>query len=184
MNTHINLLCMYDKNCNHSEITVKESPMIKYDSIPQQNLERIAQDFIATLSPQTIQKMNGRLERGLELAINGYVKPLTNSNFPRTFRVLSSSRNRYYYVNLAEKICTCPDSLKGNTCKHRVAAYYVEQALKGFGKQTIPTLKPNAAAISHKSNEQILQELGFSDNVPKGQINRTFNHSHRNKGAS
>ncbi len=181
MNTHINLLRMYDENCNHSEITLKESPNLKYDSIPQQNLERIAQDFIATLSPQTIQKMNGRLERGLELAINGYVKPLTNSNFPRTFRVLSSSRKCYYYVDLAEKVCNCPDSLNGNTCKHRIAAYYVEQALKGFGKQTIPTLEPTHAAIPHKSTEQILQELGFGDNVPEGQLNRTNSQVFRNR---
>ena len=184
MSTNTNLLRINYENWIHSDVTLRESLNFRYDSIPQQNLEKIARDFVATLSPQTKQKMNGRLERGLDLAINGYVKPLTNSNFPRTFRVLSSTRNCYYFVNLAEKICNCPDSLKGNTCKHRVAAFYVEQALKGFGIKPKPTLKPTSVVIEQKTNKQILQELGFDDNLPKGQFNRPFNQSLRNKRAS
>ena len=184
MSTKNNLHRIRYKTCNHSEITLKETPNFKYDNIPQQNLENIAQDFISTLSPQTKQKMNGRLERGLALAINGYVKPISNSGFPRSFLVLSSSRKCYYYVNLAEKVCNCPDSLKGNTCKHRIAAYYVEQALKGFGTKPRPTLKTTSAAIEHKSIEQLIQELGFNDNLPNGQIKKTIDLSLKNRRAS
>lgn len=184
MSTKNNLLCITYKTCNHSEIKLKESPNFKYDNIPQQNLEKIAQDFISTLSPQTKQKMNGRLERGLALAINGYVKPISNPGFPRSFLVLSSSRKCYYYVNLAEKVCNCPDSLKGNTCKHRIAAYYVDQALKGFGTKPRPSLKPKGATIDNKSTEQLLKELGFNDNLPKGQIKRTIDLSPRNRRSS
>lgn len=184
MSTNSDLLRVTYENYTHSFIILRESPSLKYDCIPQQNLEKIAQDFIATLSQQTIEKLNGRLERGLELAINGYVKPLPDANFPTTFRVLSSSRRCYYYVNLAEKVCTCPDSLKGNICKHRVAAYYVDQALKGFGKQAKPTLEPTNAALKHRSIEQILQELGFDDDIPKSQLIRKNNQTSRNRRSS
>ena len=63
---------------------------------------------------------------------------------PRCYRVRSSDGSSLYKVDLDARSCECPDSQKGNTCKHRIAAYYVEQA-----NQMNP-LKPNPVPASPK----------------------------------
>jgi hypothetical protein len=91
-------------------------------------IEQAASKFVSSLTPDAIKAFNGRLERGLELAKSGAVQPLPEPKHPRRFLVRSSDGSQNYVVDLDTKTCECPDSLKGKTCKHRIAAYYIEQA--------------------------------------------------------
>ena len=93
-------------------------------------IEQVARKFVASLTQAAIKSFNGRLERGLDLARQGAVTPLLDPAHPRCFLVRSLDSNQIYRVNLGAKTCDCPDSQKGNTCKHRIAAYYIEQANK------------------------------------------------------
>jgi hypothetical protein len=76
--------------------------------------------------------MNGRLERGLELALSGGVSRYEypeRSGFVRRYKVNSSDPTRSpYQVDLVARSCTCPDYFKGHFCKHRVAAQVFELA--------------------------------------------------------
>ena len=91
-------------------------------------IEQAASKFVSSLTPDALKAFNGRLERGLELAKSGAVQPLSEPKHPRRFLVRSSDGSQNYVVDLDAKTCECPDSLKGKTCKHRIAAYYIEQA--------------------------------------------------------
>jgi hypothetical protein len=93
-------------------------------------IELAAKKFIASLNEQALKTFNGRLERGLELARQGAVIKSADAAHPRRYQVRSSDAQKAYWVDLDARSCECPDSQKGFTCKHRVAAYYVEQASK------------------------------------------------------
>jgi hypothetical protein len=93
-------------------------------------IEQVASKFTASLPQEALRAFNGRLERGLELAKNGAVQPMPDAGHPRRFFVRSSDGTHYYEVDLDSRTCNCPDSLKGNSCKHRIAAYYFDQAQK------------------------------------------------------
>ena len=92
-------------------------------------LDLVAERFIASLKPEVVNALNGRLERGLTLAKSWSVVHCPERDKPRCYRVRSSDGSSLYKVDLDARSCECPDSQKGNTCKHRIAAYYVEQAL-------------------------------------------------------
>jgi hypothetical protein len=78
--------------------------------------------FTNTLSPELKQQMNGRLERGLEIAQAGWVIPYDPNTLVQ-FKVRSSDPAKLpYMVDIRARTCTCPDHLKGHYCKHRVAA--------------------------------------------------------------
>jgi hypothetical protein len=89
--------------------------------------------FSASISPDLKQRMNGRLERGLEIALSGGVTRYPypeRSGFVRRYRVNSSDPTRPpYQVDLVARSCTCPDYFKGHYCKHRIAAQVFELAL-------------------------------------------------------
>jgi hypothetical protein len=93
-----------------------------------EKIDLVAKKFVASLNEAALKNFNGRLERGLELAKKGTVSPV--AGHPRRFQVHSLDATNIYEVDLDAKTCTCPDSQKGNSCKHRVAAYYYEQANK------------------------------------------------------
>ena len=107
-------------------------------------LDLVAERFIASLKPEVVNALNGRLERGLELAKSWSVVHCPERDKPRCYRVRSSDGSSLYRVDLDARSCECPDSQKGNTCKHRIAAYYVEQANK------MNPLKPNPVPASPK----------------------------------
>jgi hypothetical protein len=90
------------------------------------------QKFAARLSPDIKQRMNGRLERGLQIALESGVTPYTDPQAPnaqRLYKVKSSQPGQPpYLVNLVARSCTCPDHWKGHYCKHRVAAQVFELA--------------------------------------------------------
>lgn len=91
-------------------------------------IDQVTQAFKSSLTPTSLQSINGRLERGLEMAKNGSVQEIPNSIGKRRFLVRSSDGTQKYIVDLDTKSCECPDSQKGYTCKHRIAAYLLEQA--------------------------------------------------------
>lgn len=140
--------------------------------------------FISQLTLQARQQFNGRLERGLELALNGSIHPAPTPSQPHRYEVLSSHGDQSYMVDLDDRHCECPDSQKGNHCKHRIAAYYYDQALQlkeakpkdqqiGTSRivfHPLPTVDPQpqktAASEPPKRTEQVLKDLGF-DQKPK-----------------
>jgi hypothetical protein len=78
--------------------------------------------FTKTISTELKQQMNGRLERGLEIAQAGWVTPYDTNTLVQ-FKVKSSDPSKLpYMVDLRSRTCTCPDHQKGHYCKHRVAA--------------------------------------------------------------
>lgn len=56
--------------------------------------------------------------------------------------VRSSTGNGYYYVRA--KSCTCPDHIKGNVCKHRIAAYIMHTFLDEYQRILISGPQINA----------------------------------------
>jgi hypothetical protein len=89
-------------------------------------IEQTARSVFASFSDKMRARLNGRQERALKLALDGHV----THRYARTFSVRSEDGQHAYLVNLERGYCTCPDFDKGNVCKHRLAAYLVEQAAK------------------------------------------------------
>lgn len=78
--------------------------------------------FNDSISPELKQRMNGRLERGLEIALSGNITAYDPFTLVQ-FKVKSSDPSKLpYMVDLRARSCTCPDHLKGHYCKHRIAA--------------------------------------------------------------
>jgi hypothetical protein len=102
--------------------------------------------FSDSISPDLKQRMNGRLERGLEIALSGgvirYDYP-ERSGWMRRYKVSSSDPTRPpYQVDLVARTCTCPDYFKGHYCKHRVAAQVFELATMKFQPQEAQPVQP------------------------------------------
>jgi hypothetical protein len=92
--------------------------------------------FTNSIMPELKQRMNGRLERGLEIAKAGWVTPYDPNTLVQ-FKVRSSDPARLpYMVDLRARSCTCPDHLKGPYCKHRVAAQVYRLACSLIPSQT------------------------------------------------
>ncbi len=132
-------------------------------------LDLVAERFIASLRPEVVNALNGRLDRGLELAKSWSVVHCPEPDKPRCYRVRSSDGSSLYRVDLDARSCECLDSQKGNTCKHRIAAYYVEQAnqfnyLKPKPAPVINKPVPPTAPLAPKppTPEELLKKLGFA----------------------
>ena len=95
-------------------------------------IEQTARSVFASFSDKMKARLNGRQERALKLALDGHV----THRYARTFSVRSEDGQHAYLVNLERGYCACPDFDKGNVCKHRLAAYLVEQA----GERAAPVL--------------------------------------------
>ena len=87
-------------------------------------IEHTARRVFESFSDRFKRKLNGRQERALKLALGGNVIHKSE----RIFSVRSEKGNHAYLVNLDQSSCTCPDCRKGHVCKHRIAAYLIEQA--------------------------------------------------------
>jgi hypothetical protein len=95
--------------------------------------------FINSISPELKQRMNGRTERGLEIALSGGVIPYDPSTLVQ-FKVKSSDPAKLpYMVDVRARSCTCPDHLKGHYCKHRVAAQVYRLACAQMPSQVAQT---------------------------------------------
>ena len=87
-------------------------------------IEHTARKVFESFSNRFKKKLNGRQERALKLALDGHVTHKSD----RIFSVRSERGNHAYLVNLDQSSCTCPDCRRGYVCKHRIAAYLIEQA--------------------------------------------------------
>jgi len=69
-----------------------------------------------------------------------------NSIQPRgeKLTIVRSSTGGYYYVRKGS--CTCPDHLKGNICKHRIAAYVNHTFLDKYQKMLVAPQVPKIKA--------------------------------------
>ena len=105
-------------------------------------LEQTARQVFESFSEKMKATLNGRQDRALQLALDGHV----THKFDRTFNVRSEDEHRSYLVNLEKSFCTCPDSEKGHVCKHRLAAYLVEQSMKT--NQMVATQPPAETAAA------------------------------------
>lgn len=103
--------------------------------------------FTTTISPELKQRMNGRLERGLEIALSGGVIPYDPTTLVQ-FKVKSSDPTRLpYMIDLSARSCNCPDHVKGHYCKHRVAAQVYRLA---YAQISAPPAQ--ATEISHSES--------------------------------
>ena len=99
--------------------------------------------FFNSIAPELKQRMNGRLERGLEIALSGGVIPYDPTTLVR-FKVKSSDpSNLPYMIDLRVRTCSCPDSAKGHYCKHRVAAQVYRLACSQMPPHIEPTPEPD-----------------------------------------
>ena len=111
--------------------------------------------FTSSIMPELKQRMNGRLERGLEIARAGWVIPYDPSTLVQ-FKVRSSDPGKLpYMVDLRARSCTCPDHLKGHYCKHRVAAQIYRLAYSKVPVQEIKTQEP-APTVPTKAGQAII----------------------------
>lgn len=89
-------------------------------------IEQTASRVFTGFSQRLKASLNGRQERALRMALEGHVTHKAD----RIFSVQSEDRSRHYLVDLENGFCSCPDSQKGYICKHRIAAYLIEQAMQ------------------------------------------------------
>ena len=98
--------------------------------------------FSNSISPELKERMNGRTERGLEIAQGGWVTPYDPSTLIQ-FKVKSSDPSKLpYMVDLRARTCTCPDHLKGHYCKHRVAAQVYRLACSQTPRKAVQPPEP------------------------------------------
>ena len=115
-------------------------------------IEQTALAVFEKFSERLKAGLNGRQERALQLALGGHVTHKAN----RIFSVRSQSGQHTYMVNLDRKYCTCPDSRKGHLCKHRLAAYLIEQANQATDQSYDKTIEKVRKLL--KARSDFLQE--------------------------
>jgi len=108
-------------------------------------LERTACKVFESFSDRLKASLNGRQDRALKLALNGHVTHKSD----RIFSVRSERGQNAYLVNLDKGFCTCPDSRKGHVCKHRIAAYLIEQA-----SEATHEVSPESSAVRELQSDQ------------------------------
>jgi len=127
--------------------------------------------FTNSIMPELKQRMNGRLERGLEIAKAGWVIPYDPSTLVQ-FKVRSSDPARPpYMVDLRSRSCTCPDHLKGHYCKHRVAAQVYRLACSQTPVQEIKSQETPPTPPA-KSGQAIIWACVRLDGRQIGYLNR------------
>lgn len=129
-------------------LATRTAPVV--GSILPEMLQQVYDEFIATLSEAAIRRMNGRLERGLTSAKSGRVFFTDDRGI---FAVQSSTNHceLTYYVNLNDKTCTCPDSQFHNACKHRFAAWLVQECLDRTSPEVIEASEVIAPPVEEDS---------------------------------
>ena len=113
---------------------IKEtSGRVFIDTALAQEIRKVA-DHYSAKQPYKIFGVGARIERGVNMALEGKVFLEPTNTSPHRCKVISSDGLRSYLVDLDSKYCSCPDSQKGNHCKHRLASYFVLQALANLEK--------------------------------------------------
>ena len=109
-------------------------------------IEQTARKVFESFSDRMKAALNGREDRALKLALDGHV----THKSARIFSVRSENGDYSYLVNLDKSFCNCPDSQKGQVCKHRLAAYLVEQSMQAnqqFAQQPEEQTTPQEETI-------------------------------------
>ena len=81
-------------------------------------------DLFRARFPGLASRCNGRIERAVEICARPGACRRAEGYPAYVFAVQSESNKSpaaFYLVDLKAKTCTCPDSGKGNLCKHRLA---------------------------------------------------------------
>jgi hypothetical protein len=74
-----------------------------------------------------------------------------------SYRVRSQhTPHQWYTVNTLTHSCTCPDSQRGNTCKHRIAVQLFRQRAA-----IAPDPAPAAAPAARPTSAELLKSLGY-----------------------
>lgn len=126
-------------------------------------LEQTARRVFEGFSEKMKASLNGRQDRALTLALDGHV----THKFERTFNVRSEDNQHSYLVNLEKGFCTCPDSQKGHVCKHRLAAYLVEQSMKA--NQIVAAQPPDEPDASEPAPVQSASPDEHPASTPQGE---------------
>ena len=105
---------------------VSQSPASPDESatILPERFDQVHTEFVASLSESQIRRQNGRLERGLLLAKQGLVQIFSDVEYS-----VKGNYASWYFVNIEDRTCECPDHRNGNACKHRYAAWLIKQVV-------------------------------------------------------
>ena len=155
------------QKANRNSCVIREVVAPPIQATPwMEKIDQVASKFVSSLNEASLKNFNGRLERGLELVKGGAVAPV--AGYPRHFQVHSQNAFNIYEVDLDAKTCTCPDSQKGNCCKHRVAAYYFEQASKLSTALPSPTVV-SAARVTVAAAMPADVKIPINESIPQSQ---------------
>lgn len=109
-----------DEAASDQQTAPPQSPKI----IPEL-LTKIHDQFIARLADHQQKDLNGRLDRALDIALAGEVEALPE---PGQYLVKGHvGPKAAYHVDLQKHTCECPDHRGGNACKHRAAAWFIQE---------------------------------------------------------
>jgi hypothetical protein len=137
-------------------------------------IEHTASKVFEGFSERLKAKLNGRQERALKLALGGHV----THKSARIFSVHSEEGDHAYLVDLDRGYCTCPDSQKGAICKHRIAAYLVEQSLQATVQTSASPSKPEPVRKEDEPLEKARLVLNAkSDVLHEAVIYATLQHN-------
>ena len=147
-------------------------------TFPPVLIEQAFQKFQSTFSPDMKLRFNGRLERGLQIAMTGGVMPDKDlGKLNGYFKVRSSNPNNPpYLVDLHQRSCTCPDHWKGHFCKHRIAANIINVASTLNKAETPAPIQPQSelpakpAPAAHLDNDKIALPKQMDDAVIWGVV--------------
>jgi hypothetical protein len=144
-----------------TQIITQESPMDDIGHMPvilPAVIEQTASRIFESFSERLKERLNGRQERALKLAIGGHVMHKSG----RIYSVRSENNQHAYLVDLDRGTCTCPDCGKGHICKHRIAAYLVEQAQQAdkslFHKEEIADEQVEKTRLVLDARSDVLRE--------------------------
>jgi hypothetical protein len=137
-------------------------------------IEHTASTVFQGFSERLKAKLNGRQERALKLALGGHV----TYKSARVFSVHSEEGNHAYLVDLARGYCNCPDSQNGSICKHRIAAYLVEQSMQATTQTSVSPSKPEPVSMEDEPLEKARLVLhAKSDVLNEAIIYATLQHN-------
>jgi hypothetical protein len=139
--------------------TVQETAMLTFQPVLPAVIEQTALSLFESFSEKMKRTLNGREDRALKLALEGHV----THKAARVFSVLSENGQHAYLVDLDRSFCTCPDSRKGQVCKHRLAAYLVEQSQQASQSQETPQENPKSQKENRPDPESDTRNLDDPD---------------------
>ena len=152
-------------------LKVKETTYTFFDPISQ-----AAGQVRSMIQPDVLWSLNGRFERGVDMARHGYVSPYHDPDTPekhRMYQVKSSHPDRppyHYLVDLDAATCECPDHWKGYLCKHRIASHIIE--IVNANAQRAWANEPVTSPASNPVSQSIPTPLTQAAATPPAQVKK------------